>query len=105
MELEYYEPTYITSVSVYETYNPGALVKITATTASKDSSDVIFEGKPIPHLLPPKSRINTITVMDAKKVLQKKYKYLRLDMDTTKNSSWYEIDAVLMCGFIEKTRK
>ncbi|EFC46723.1 predicted protein [Naegleria gruberi] len=102
LELEFYNPTFITEIRVYETYNPGALVMVTAVTESQKEQDVIFEHEPVAHLLPAQSRINVIPISDPKNVMQRKYKYLRLDIDTSKNYSWYEIDAVLLCGFIEK---
>ncbi|KAL9656922.1 hypothetical protein ABK040_007014 [Willaertia magna] len=101
LELEYDIPVYISEVRVYETYNPGSLYKITIYSSNdKVNKEVIYDDETKANVLPAKSRI-FIPTIDLQKSLAKPCNILYFDIDTTKNTSWYEIDAVLLCGFKE----
>ena len=103
LELKFPDEMFIAKVEVYETYNPGGLVKITGK--SKSAGDlVMFEGESQAHILPPVSRIFSVPInFDVS--LKHQFDYLRFDIDTTKNGSWYEIDAIKLSGFVKKGNK
>ncbi|KAG2389416.1 hypothetical protein C9374_013976 [Naegleria lovaniensis] len=79
----------------------GSLVKITAKNSfGTDTTDeVIYEGTV--QTVQPVARIFKPSI-DLCKSLNRTFNVLRLDIDTTKNISWYEIDAVKISGFIPK---
>ena len=84
--LEYAEPVLVKEVHVYETYNPGALTRVTAFKA--DGSEVeIWKGKD-----PSAGKDIGISVLEVKKPLYSAR--IKLYLDSPNVPGWNEIDAV-----------
>jgi hypothetical protein len=97
LELQYSVPVHILSVHVYETYNPGSLVKISSKPNSNEQEwDTIWTGEKEHSKIPEQSRINKIDCC------QHKYEtnLIRLDFDTNGARSWSEVDAVELIGYL-----
>ncbi len=75
----------ISSINIYETHNPGAVVKVSAKL-DNDSEHVIWEGES-PPMQPPAKRNFTLALPVRSDILV-------IDLDTTKVPGWNEIDAV-----------
>eukprot|EP01080_Neovahlkampfia_damariscottae_P011770 gene11770-5108_t len=101
LELEYPIPVHVLSLNVYETYNPGSLVKVSTKEIGGNVWDVIWEGEKEHQKIPEESRIKSIDCR------QDSYEtnVIRLDFDTYGARSWSEIDAVQLIGYIYDKRK
>jgi hypothetical protein len=91
LELQFEKPVLITGIEIYETYNPGAIVKI----AAKVNNDWVelYSGASQQATLPQVSRIFSPTLKTG--VVSDT---IRLDLDTTASQAWSEIDAVKLIG-------
>lgn len=101
--LDFLEPLLLSKIEIYETYCPGALVKVTGYSnhSSMESGTVLYQGA-IEEGLPDLARIKTIEVLGGGGVAIAKsipIRYLRLDIDTTRSKGYYEIDAVKVTVF------
>eukprot|EP01080_Neovahlkampfia_damariscottae_P000158 gene158-4404_t len=92
LEIEYSKSVYPIKMEIYETFNPGSLVKIKAKNP-KGKWTILWESKP-DRCLKEESRIFSPKL---KKVDFKTNKF-RLEIDQTGSKSWYEIDAIKLTG-------
>jgi len=93
LELIYSTPVVPNQISVYETFNPGALIKVSCKNLITKNWDIIWEG-PIQKNVGASSVINKIDLKQVNYLTN----MIRLDIDTTKQANWYEIDAVELIG-------
>lgn len=97
LTLDFLQEMWLQKVEIYETFTPGALVRVTAYRNHPNSGDmgqVIYQGN-VELNLPAMSRIKEIPIQQQ---LQFPVRYLRLDMDTSNQTGFYEIDAVRITG-------
>jgi hypothetical protein len=92
LELQYPHMMIIRKIDIYETYNPGAVVKI--SVQRNNEWVVIYEGKPLQQSIPQQSRIFSPEL----KPVDFMTNIVRIDMDTRTSYSWSEIDAVQISG-------
>ncbi|XP_033231673.1 F-box/LRR-repeat protein 4 isoform X2 [Belonocnema kinseyi] len=94
IDVEYYQEVYPIRVSVYETYNPGSVVRIWA----RDGSGQWFQlWKGPPQVVPPKPRIFSPPLQ----LCNFKTKMLRLEFNHSLLDYYTELDAVLLIGTAE----
>ena len=91
VELFYDEAVYVQRIDVYETYNPGAVVKVELIDET-GTVHVVWEGRA--QLAPAESRIFSI---DNTKV-DIPARHVRLVLQTDQVPGWNEIDAVCLIG-------
>ena len=98
LELDFNESIRINRIDIYETYNPGALVKVIAYSKNpnQDKNGVVLYSGCIEKGLPEKARIKSITIPQP---LETPFRFLRLEMDTSQQRGFYEIDAVKIVGY------
>jgi len=88
LELSFAKAVIIEEIHIYETFNPGAIIRVSVW---KDSSwSEIWSGPPRQHYLPKQSRVFKPPLQR----LMVPTNQVRLDMDTNASESWSEIDAV-----------
>lgn len=92
MELEFANHVYLLGIEIYETYHPGAVVKISCKDM-RGQWIVVYEGAPQQSKLPHASRIFKPAL--AKTLITRE---VRIDMNTRDSASWSEIDAVKVIG-------
>eukprot|EP00301_Raphidiophrys_heterophryoidea_P002420 c11126_g1_i2.p1 GENE.c11126_g1_i2~~c11126_g1_i2.p1 ORF type:complete len:440 (-),score=100.89 c11126_g1_i2:398-1717(-) len=90
LEVEFDCAIRIKTIHIFETFNPGAIVLISAMPEGSSHWVPIFEDQPRQLLLPAESRIFCPQLTN-KNIVSKK---LRIDMDTNLSRSWSEIDAI-----------
>jgi hypothetical protein len=89
LKLEFNREVMIAEVRVRETYNPGAVVKVTALLAGGEEA-LIWEGAEEPAQAPvDRSFLNPQPI---------KARMVKIYLDTAKVSGWNEIDAVELIG-------
>jgi len=95
LELRYLNKWYVTSIDVFETYNPGHIVRI---SAGIDTMNGIV-WYPIWQGEAEKTRFGKSRIFSPP-VIPFPYKTdsIRLDMDCTQAKSWVEIDSILFRG-------
>jgi len=117
LEVEFAEPVVVTGIDIYETYNPGAVFKISlrppssattvpiASNGNNNSADAdgwvpVFNGFPHQKTLPAVSRIfsPTLNTSSASSGAVFYTNAVRIDMDTHNSASWSEIDAIKLYG-------
>jgi F-box/leucine-rich repeat protein 4 len=98
IELEYSDPVIPTAIEIFETYNPGGVVRILALpVAGKDSScrwQVLWEG-PVVTGLPDKARCFKPEL----RAVKFHTNLIRLELDSETLNYYAEIDAVKMVGY------
>jgi len=92
LEFKYETPVLPTKIEVYETYNPGSLVKISAKDIKNGSWDILWSASR--EIGPKCSRILSPPL----KKVKFKTNTIRLDMDCNGSFGFYEIDAVKLIG-------
>jgi hypothetical protein len=99
LELKFKKKVFPSKIEVYETYNPGSLVKISAMNENKKWV-TLWKGKREKQTIS-KSRIFKPKL----KEIDFQTNLIRLDIDTNGSSSFYEIDAVRLIGEEEEGEK
>jgi len=95
LELRYLHKWYVTSIDVFETYNPGHIVRISAGIETTYNGIIwypIWQGE-IDRKFP-KSRIFSPPITP----FPYKTDCIRIDIDCSQAKSWVEIDSVLFRG-------
>jgi hypothetical protein len=92
LELEFTKYMIVSGIEIYETYHPGAVVKISLWRKNKWT--VVYSGESQANKLPAQSRIFAPPLRKT----QFATKRVRIDLDTRKSPSWSEIDAVQLIG-------
>ncbi|MCC6796239.1 MAG: M48 family metalloprotease [Candidatus Hydrogenedentes bacterium] len=91
LELEYAEPVEAATVKVYETYNPGALVRLVLINADGAESDVWKRS------ISPESKPDTpLNVTEVPLPVGTKTQRIKLYLDSPAVKGWNEIDAVAL---------
>ncbi|NLL49423.1 MAG: hypothetical protein GX249_12695 [Firmicutes bacterium] len=90
-ELFYDEAVYVKRIDVYETYNPGAIVKV-EIMGETGKAYVVWEGKA--QAAPEKSRIFSIDNIN----VDIPARHVRIVLQTDQVPGWNEIDAVCLVG-------
>jgi PKD repeat protein len=88
LELHFPSATPINMVQVIETYNPGALTKVSVKNPSTHLYQQVWAGTA--HALPPASRANTVRFPTTAFAVNE----VRLDFDSPAVPDWNEVDAV-----------
>lgn len=88
-------------IDIFETFNPGSLIRIIGYSTNPKTDIystpyVIYSGMANPQL-EKVSRINSIQVGNEFSSIP--IKFLKLEIDTSGNSGFYEIDAVKLIGY------
>jgi hypothetical protein len=92
------EPVVIGQLQIFETYNPGAVVSVSAQNSlihKRYQWFEIYSGEPQQKELELNSRI----FKPALKVNDQAYDVLKIILDTTDSAGWSELDAVKMWGW------
>jgi len=89
LKLDYKREVMVAEVRVRETYNPGAIVKVTAVLPGGDEA-LIWEGTEAPAQAPVDRSFPNPQPIKARSV--------KVYLDTTKVPGWNEIDAVELVG-------
>lgn len=92
LELQFEKKVLITGIEIYETYNPGAVVKVSAKKPD-NTWEELYTGPMQQKLLPQQSRVFS-------PILKQGFvsDSIRLDMDCVDSASYSEIDAVNLLG-------
>lgn len=98
IQLSFRISVYITGVDIYETCEPGAVVKVSAYNEEKNEWVVLWHGKPQQKILPKKSRIFKLKFQPT----TFKSSLIQIDLDTRLNETYSEIDAVKLRGTLSK---
>jgi hypothetical protein len=90
LKVDYERETQVAEVRVRETYNPGAVIRVTAILAGGEEA-LLWEGEEPPAQAPidrsfPVTNVNVPT------------KSIKIYLDTKKVPGWNEIDAVELIG-------
>lgn len=88
LELGFDNPTPINSVSIYETYKPGAVNKVSVRNPNTGLWEVVWSGTAAPA--PEAARIFTVTFP----MTTFPVSAVRIDLDSPAVPDWNEIDAV-----------
>ena len=88
IELDYATPAPINFVSVYETYNPGALTNVYVLNPNTGFYESVWSGTAQPA--PAMSRVRTVSFPEPRFPVSK----VRLDFDSPAVPDWNEVDAV-----------
>jgi hypothetical protein len=91
--VKYANPVYVTGISIYETYNPGAIFLISCQNLLR-GWDVLWEGNPHQNSVIGKSRIFSPELAQMNYMTNT----IRIDMNTRDSASWSEIDAIKLIG-------
>lgn len=100
LELKFETEVYPKALEIYETYNPGAIFKISCKDQN-DNWDVIWEGKTCQAEVEGVSRIFKPELKEIHYLITE----IRIDMNTRGSKSWSEIDAVKLIGHLYDFRK
>ncbi|KAK3263783.1 hypothetical protein CYMTET_27436, partial [Cymbomonas tetramitiformis] len=96
---EFSDALYVTSVTVYETYVPGAIWKITgARTWEGANTEYTLLWSGHAEAQPPKERAFLPSICVD---VSSQFKYIRLDLDTAAAPGWNNFDAMQMQGSFE----
>eukprot|EP01080_Neovahlkampfia_damariscottae_P005327 gene5327-9136_t len=88
LELHYKYPMIPQKIKVYETYNPGSLVKVSGKNVKTDEWIELWSGEKQKNV--GKSIVNEVQF----KEVDFKVENIRLEMDCMENKGYYQIDAV-----------
>jgi F-box/leucine-rich repeat protein 4 len=92
LEFKYVEPMHIIALDIFETFNPGCVIKISANDGK--GWVTIWNGEVEQLKLPEQSRIFTPKFP----ITSFKSNWIRIDLDCTLSRSWAEVDCVRMRG-------
>eukprot|EP00300_Choanocystis_sp_HF-7_P010003 c16740_g2_i1.p1 GENE.c16740_g2_i1~~c16740_g2_i1.p1 ORF type:complete len:368 (+),score=56.43 c16740_g2_i1:263-1366(+) len=95
IELGYSRPLKIKTILIYETFNPGAVVRVSLLDPKTQEWRCVYDGEPHQLTLPPESRIFSPELRRVDFATTA----VRLDLNTASSRSWSEIDAV---GIVEE---
>jgi hypothetical protein len=91
LEVTYASPVTPTQINIYETYNPGSIVKVELRDTNGDYHSVYTASPSVVSECP------RTLVVDVKDVTSP-VNAVRISLDQTKSPSWNEIDAVELVG-------
>jgi len=92
LHLKFQTPVHICGVDVFETWNPGCVVKISAFDGTK--WQVLWSGPVEQHRLPELPRVFSPSFP----CTTFKSDHIRIDLDCRRSVSWTEIDAIRLRG-------
>ena len=92
LSLFYAQPVVPTQINIYESYNPGAVVRVTVADDNNANSAVVYEADPQIAVTCP--RVLTVDISTVAFAVQR----VTIEIDQTNHSGWNEIDAVELVG-------
>jgi hypothetical protein len=93
--LKYKRPVVVTSIDIYETYHPGAVVHIQGERKGDSTKHTLYKGEPHQASLPAMSRIFSPELQCVPTPVD----IITITMDTNKSASWSELDAIQLKGY------
>lgn len=91
LAFSYVESVFPTRISIYETYNPGAIVRVSVVTPNGTEFPVFSST---PEVVTSCPRVLTIDVTNVNEAVNQ----VIIELDETNHPSWNEIDAVRLDG-------
>jgi len=98
LTVDFMENVNLSKIEIFETYYPGALVCVRAYCNNPNTGDfgqIVYQGQ-VEENLPDVSRIKEIDIPQGSVPFP--VRYLRLEMDTSRQRGFYEIDAIRISG-------
>ncbi|CAF0750487.1 unnamed protein product [Adineta steineri] len=92
--VEFERAVFPDQIDIYETYNPGAVVKVSARNGNDNDWITVWET-PSPHT-EAHSRIFTVPCSN---ISSREINQIRLDVNCTAAGSWCEIDCIKLVGY------
>eukprot|EP00727_Mastigamoeba_balamuthi_P010014 m51a1_g5635 hypothetical protein (428) ;mRNA; r:830269-831788 len=93
LELGYETPVFVTGIEIYETYNPGHVVRISVRPDENHPWVALYQSEV--HVAPQQSRVWMPELLPCWTIAARD---VRIDLDCTCARSWVEIDCVSLTG-------